>query len=71
MNQSNRIGGVQMFVRAYLRASTKEQDARRAKEELRSFAKDRELKIATYRERERGMLIGPIGLPGIDRGKYR
>jgi DNA invertase Pin-like site-specific DNA recombinase len=37
-----------MFVRAYLRASTKEQDARRAKEELRRFAKDRGLKIATY-----------------------
>jgi DNA invertase Pin-like site-specific DNA recombinase len=37
-----------MFVRAYLRASTKEQDARRAKEELRRFAKERGLKIATY-----------------------
>ena len=37
-----------MFVRAYLRASTKEQDARRAKEELRSFAKERGLKIASY-----------------------
>jgi DNA invertase Pin-like site-specific DNA recombinase len=48
MNQSNRIGGVQMFVRAYLRASTKEQDARRAKEDLRRFAKERGLKIAAY-----------------------
>jgi DNA invertase Pin-like site-specific DNA recombinase len=37
-----------MFVRAYLRASTKEQDARRAKEELRRFAKERGLKIAAY-----------------------
>ena len=37
-----------MFVRAYLRASTKEQDARRAKEELRRFAKERGLKIASY-----------------------
>lgn len=37
-----------MFVRAYLRASTKEQDARRAKEELRGFAKERGLKIAAY-----------------------
>jgi DNA invertase Pin-like site-specific DNA recombinase len=37
-----------MFVRAYLRASTKEQDARRAKEELRRFAKERRLKIAAY-----------------------
>src|SRR4051795_7644357 len=37
-----------MFVRAYLRASTKEQDARRAKEDLRRFAKERGLKIAAY-----------------------
>ncbi len=37
-----------MFVRAYLRASTKEQDARRAKEELRRFARERGLKIAAY-----------------------
>jgi DNA invertase Pin-like site-specific DNA recombinase len=37
-----------MFVRAYLRASTKEQDARRAKEELRLFGKERGLKIAAY-----------------------
>ena len=37
-----------MFVRAYLRASTKEQDARRAKEELRRFAKERGLNIAAY-----------------------
>jgi DNA invertase Pin-like site-specific DNA recombinase len=37
-----------MFVRAYLRASTKEQDARRAKEAIRRFAKERGLKIAAY-----------------------
>jgi DNA invertase Pin-like site-specific DNA recombinase len=37
-----------MFVRAYLRASTKEQEARRAKEELRRFSKERGLKIAAY-----------------------
>jgi DNA invertase Pin-like site-specific DNA recombinase len=37
-----------MFVRAYLRASTQEQDARRAKEELRRFVKERGLKIAAY-----------------------
>ena len=37
-----------MFVRAYLRASTKEQDARRAKEKLRRFARERDLKIAAY-----------------------
>jgi hypothetical protein len=37
-----------MFVRAYLRASTKEQDARRAKEDLRRFVKERGLRIAAY-----------------------
>jgi DNA invertase Pin-like site-specific DNA recombinase len=37
-----------MFVRAYLRASTKEQDANRAKEELKAFASERGLKIAAY-----------------------
>lgn len=37
-----------MFVRAYLRASTKEQDAGRAKQELATFAKERGLKIAAY-----------------------
>jgi DNA invertase Pin-like site-specific DNA recombinase len=39
-----------MFVRAYLRASTKEQDASRAKADLRAFAKERNLNIATYYE---------------------
>ncbi len=44
-----------MFVRAYLRASTKEQDASRAKADLLAFAKDRGLKIAsTYVENESG-----------------
>jgi DNA invertase Pin-like site-specific DNA recombinase len=38
----------QMFVRAYLRASTREQDAQRAKEDLRRFAKAHGLKIAAY-----------------------
>ena len=37
-----------MFVRAYLRASTKEQDATRAKEDLAVFAKERGLKVAAY-----------------------
>lgn len=37
-----------MFVRAYLRASTKEQDANRAKEDLIAFAYERSLKIAAY-----------------------
>lgn len=44
-----------MFVRAYLRASTKEQDASRAKAELQSFAKERGLAIAAfYVENESG-----------------
>jgi DNA invertase Pin-like site-specific DNA recombinase len=37
-----------MFVRAYLRASTKEQDAGRAKVDLKAFAHERGLKIAKY-----------------------
>lgn len=44
-----------MFVRAYLRASTKEQDARRAKDDLINFAKERGLQIAAfYVENESG-----------------
>ena len=44
-----------MHVRAYLRASTKEQDAARAKAELKDFAKERGLKIAAfYLENESG-----------------
>lgn len=44
-----------MFVRAYLRASTKEQDASRAKGDLEAFAKERGLPIAsTYTENESG-----------------
>lgn len=37
-----------MFIRAYLRASTKAQDASRAKAELDQFAKDHGQKIAAY-----------------------
>ena len=37
-----------MFIRAYLRASTKAQDAKRAKAELDQFAKDHGQKIAAY-----------------------
>ncbi len=37
-----------MFVRAYLRASTQEQDASRARADLQSFADERGLKIAAY-----------------------
>lgn len=44
-----------MFVRAYLRASTKEQDASRARADLEAFAADRGLTIAaTYLENESG-----------------
>ncbi len=44
-----------MFIRAYLRASTKEQDASRAKADLQRFADERGLKIAaTYIENESG-----------------
>lgn len=44
-----------MFVRAYLRASTKEQNAERAKDDLFKFAEERGLKIAaTYIENESG-----------------
>ncbi|MBU0583089.1 MAG: recombinase family protein [Alphaproteobacteria bacterium] len=44
-----------MFIRAYLRASTKEQDASRALKELKAFAKERSFKIAaTYLENESG-----------------
>lgn len=44
-----------MFVRAYLRASSKLQDATRAREQLKSFAAERGLKIAAwYVENESG-----------------
>ncbi|WP_037470161.1 recombinase family protein [Sinorhizobium fredii] len=44
-----------MYVRAYLRASTKDQDANRAKDDLFRFADERGLKIAaTYTENESG-----------------
>ena len=44
-----------MFVRAYLRASTNEQDATRARAQLQAFVAERHLSIAaTYVERESG-----------------
>lgn len=44
-----------MFVRAYLRASTKEQDAGRARADLEQFCHERGLRIAaTYEENESG-----------------
>lgn len=47
-----------MFVRAYLRASTKEQDAKRAKSELIAFAGEHDHKIAVfYIENESGATL--------------
>ena len=44
-----------MFVRAYLRASTSEQDASRAREQVEGFAKERGLEVASwYTENESG-----------------
>lgn len=37
-----------MFIRAYLRASTKSQDANRARAQLQEFAKERNFSIAAY-----------------------
>jgi DNA invertase Pin-like site-specific DNA recombinase len=47
--------GVAVFVRAYLRASTDEQDATRARNQLETFASDHRLRIASwYVENESG-----------------
>ncbi|BAI71828.1 hypothetical protein AZL_011900 [Azospirillum sp. B510] len=47
-----------MFVRAYLRASTTEQDATRAREQIAAFAAERGLTIAaTYVENESGATL--------------
>ncbi|TPU95638.1 recombinase family protein, partial [Acinetobacter baumannii] len=47
-----------MFIRAYLRASTKEQDANRAKDELIAFAREHGHKIAAfYTENESGATL--------------
>lgn len=49
---------VLMFVRAYLRASTNEQDASRAREALEAFADERGLRIAAwYVENESGSTL--------------
>src|SRR4051812_49363050 len=48
MNHPKRTGGSLMFVRAYLRASTDEQDATRAREQLQSFATEHGLRIAAF-----------------------
>src|SRR5258708_8517263 len=55
MNHSKQTLGVKMFVRAYLRASTDEQDADRAREQIKTFATERSLSIAAwYVENESG-----------------
>jgi len=47
-----------MFIRAYLRASTEDQDAKRAENELKKFAAERNWKIAaTYIENESGATL--------------
>jgi DNA invertase Pin-like site-specific DNA recombinase len=53
-----------MFVRAYLRASTNEQDASRARQQLEAFAAEHGLRIAAfYIENESGAKLArlPIG----------
>ena len=46
------------FVRAYLRASTEDQDASRARADLEAFAKERGLKVANfYTENESGATL--------------
>ncbi|HAV1521542.1 TPA: recombinase family protein, partial [Vibrio parahaemolyticus] len=37
-----------MFIRAYLRASTTDQDAERAKNELQAFAHEHNVRIASF-----------------------
>ena len=52
-----------MFVRAYLRASTTDQDANRACDQLKAFAVERGLKIAAkYVENESGAKLARPGL---------
>ena len=47
-----------MFIRSYLRASTKDQDANRAKDELIAFAREHGHKIAAfYTENESGAML--------------
>jgi hypothetical protein len=62
-----------MFVRAYLRASTDDQDANRARDQLQAFAAERGLTIAAwYVENESGAIGGPptwadLSASGIER----
>src|ERR1700746_1099988 len=56
MNHPKETGRfIMCYVRAYLRASTSEQDATRAKDQLKAFAAERGLEIvAWYTENESG-----------------
>ena len=57
-----------MNARAYLRASTDEQDARRAKAEVEAFAAERGLDIVGwYAENEFGRYAGPSRVVPTDR----
>ncbi|UJX02173.1 recombinase family protein (plasmid) [Vibrio parahaemolyticus] len=48
-----------MFIRAYLRASTTDQDAERAKNELQAFAHEHNVRIASfYTEQLSGAKLG-------------
>jgi DNA invertase Pin-like site-specific DNA recombinase len=72
---------VSMFVRAYLRASTDEQDATRARAQLEAFVAERGLTIAAwYLENESGaklarpeLFLGSAALPSrsAHRGEAR
>ena len=58
-----------MFVRAYLRASTDDQDANRARDQLKAFAAERGLSIAAwYVENESGAkLVASRAVPAAQR----
>jgi DNA invertase Pin-like site-specific DNA recombinase len=56
------------YVRAYLRASTNEQDANRARDQLKAFAVERGLEIvAWYVEDESGAKLARPGAVPADR----
>ena len=68
-----------MFVRAYLRASTDDQDANRARDQLRAFAAERGLSVAAwYVENElkaeltvRRVRVVALDLPTLDDGDLK
>ena len=62
-----------MFVRAYLRASTDDQDANRARDQLKAFAAERGLSVAAwYVENESGAKLSPArAVPAAQRRAAR